>query len=497
MILFRYRSRLISITASVENLDNLLVNFSTAIITYSSEEVNKSISGGRSDLSVPRLRPSADSSPARSSPPLNPLRFSAFRPLRPPLPLFRYAQIGVARPARQDHLRPPRLLPFASPWLLSPPRTSSPPEPTPALSSAGAAGRRFAASADLRLRPRKLHLPRFRHMRAESSSIPLLVLVPSKLALPGTHIPLRLLRPPGPAPPGCRPFAGSGSAPWLRSARTSFRRLRSSGTLAASGTGLRLLRATSRSLRPSGPACAGSLVVPPPGNLPVRSRRHPATPLCSATVLRRPLPWQIALPARFLLRSLPGNLLPLHPSSASVAASATADRRACSRPLRAGSAPADCPPVRLSVCSLAAFGCMCSAAPQPATAGSIGTTSGSIVSRPPDRSFPLLRCIPLRRPAPGRSNIPFPRGAQARLRSIPLRTGQERLPHIASLCMWSLRPSSPHGSGVCGLQEPRCVSFRLCTLHRAALPVFAPKRSAFPCGIGISILFTAFTIHAD
>ena len=199
----------------------------------------------------------------------------------------------------------------------------------------------------------------------------------------------------------------------------------------------------------------------------------------------------------FFLRSLPGNLLPLRPSSAAVAAPATADRRACSRPLRAGSAPADCPPVRFSVCSLAAFGCMCSAAPQPASAGSAGLRGGSIVSRPPDRSFPLLRCIPLRRPAPGRSNVPFPRGTQARLRSIPLRSGKERLPHIASLCMWSLRPFSPHGSGVCGLQEPCCVSFRLCSLHRAAHPVFAPKRFAFPCGTGISILFTAFTIHAD
>ena len=57
---------------------------------------------------------------------------------------------------------------------------------TPALSSADAPGCRFAVSADLRF------------------------------------LSLRLLCPPGPAPPGCRPFAGSGSAPWLRSARTSF-----------------------------------------------------------------------------------------------------------------------------------------------------------------------------------------------------------------------------------------------------------------------------------
>ena len=46
-------------------------------------------SGNRSDLSVPRLRPAADSSPARTSPQLNPLRFSASRPLRPPLLFLR------------------------------------------------------------------------------------------------------------------------------------------------------------------------------------------------------------------------------------------------------------------------------------------------------------------------------------------------------------------------------------------------------------------------
>ncbi len=158
----------------------------------------------------------------------------------------------VARPARQAHLRPPHLLPFASPWLLSLPRTSSPPEPTPALSSADASGCRFAASADL---------------------------------------------------------------------RSLFR------------SGLR--------------------------------RRQAQAPLASAK---------------------PSQAQDWHARSAAAVAPGSGLRFSCAS-----------------------------------------------LFRPPDRSFPALRCIPLRRPAPWRSNVPFPRGAQARLRSIPLRSGKERLPHIASL----------------------------------------------------------------
>lgn len=60
-------------------------------------------SGGRADLSVPRLRRCADSSPARSSPPLNLLRFSAFGSLRPPLPLLRRLSLPSGQPASASH----------------------------------------------------------------------------------------------------------------------------------------------------------------------------------------------------------------------------------------------------------------------------------------------------------------------------------------------------------------------------------------------------------
>ena len=67
----------------------IFASFFWKLLSCSQCGVNSFLYGSRSDLSVPRLRPSADSSPARSSPPLNPLRFSASRPLRPPLLFLR------------------------------------------------------------------------------------------------------------------------------------------------------------------------------------------------------------------------------------------------------------------------------------------------------------------------------------------------------------------------------------------------------------------------
>ncbi len=114
----------------------------------------------------------------------------------------------------------------------------------------------------------------------------------------------------------------------------------------------------------------------------------------------------------------------------------------------------------------------CSAVPQPDSAGSAGLRDCSTVSRPPDRSFPLLRCFPLRRPAPGRSNVPFPRWAQMRLRSIPLRSGKERLPQMRFCASRSFCSAS--------VRETACRQ-----IHSHAL--------RFSCGTRIPILFTAFT----
>ena len=174
------------------------------------------------------------------------------------------------------------------------------------------AGNPYSAAAPSAARSRSAWVPTLRRLRIS---------------------PLAPLRPGRPSSPPLQRFA--------RRACLGLRLLR-----ATSGYSLRRLRQNPFRAHSAPPARTGA-------NLPVHSRRQLAfrrlhsQPPSSA-------PWADCPPARFRLRSIPGNLLPLRHSSASVAAPATADRRAFSCPLQAGSASADCPPVRFAQGSFAA-----------------------------------------------------------------------------------------------------------------------------------------------
>ena len=195
----------------------------------------------------------------------------------------------VARPARQAHLRPPRLLPFASPWL----------------SYAGAAGCRFAAS-DLRcVLTSSISLasvtcvPKARPFRCSSlSRQSTLCREPIfRCGSFGRPVPLRLGadpsqaqdQPPGSAQPG-RPL----SPPLQRFARRACLGLRL--LRATSGYSLRRLRQNPFRAHSAPPARTGA------GSLWFRLRATcPFTPAGSwrsadsTASLRRPLPGQIAL----------------------------------------------------------------------------------------------------------------------------------------------------------------------------------------------------------
>ena len=195
----------------------------------------------------------------------------------------------VARPARQAHLRPPRLLPFASPWL----------------SYAGAAGCRFAAS-DLRcVLTSSISLasvtcvPKARPFRCSSlSRQSTLCREPIfRCGSFGRPVPLRLGadpsqaqdQPPGSAQPG-RPL----SPPLQRFARRACLGLRL--LRATSGYSLRRLRQNPFRAHSAPPARTGA------GSLWFRLQATcPFTPAGSwrsadsTASLRRPLPGQIAL----------------------------------------------------------------------------------------------------------------------------------------------------------------------------------------------------------
>ena len=290
------------------------------------------IRGGRSDLSIPRLRRCADPADGGTcSAPLPSVRFDLrshysaslkleslpsgqpasvsprlrvrcavlLRPSAGPAPVrsggAHLRQIvlqsapGGCSPARQAHLRPPRLLPFASPWL----------------SYAGAAGCRFAAS-DLRcVLTSSISLasvtcvPKARPFRCSSlSRQSTLCREPIfRCGSFGRPVPLRLGadpsqaqdQPPGSAQPG-RPL----SPPLQRFARRACLGLRL--LRATSGYSLRRLRQNPFRAHSAPPARTGA------GSLWFRLQATcPFTPAGSwrsadsTASLRRPLPGQIAL----------------------------------------------------------------------------------------------------------------------------------------------------------------------------------------------------------
>lgn len=135
------------------------------------------------------------------------------------------------------------------------------------------------------LRPRGLHLHRFRHFRAESSYIPPLVLCPVKPALLG-FAGNPLFRS-APFQGTCLCYAPPPQAPAeLHSGRFPFSPLRFSGCsprlawppAAPCHFGVQPPQAPAEphscSLSPSGPHRRRLAFVPPPGNLPVHSRRQ-------------------------------------------------------------------------------------------------------------------------------------------------------------------------------------------------------------------------------
>ena len=135
------------------------------------------------------------------------------------------------------------------------------------------------------IRPRGLHLHRFRHIRAESSSIPPLVLCPVKPASLG-FAGNPLFRS-APFQGTCLCYAPPPQAPAeLHSGRFPFSPLRFSGCsprlawppAAPCHFGVQPPQAPAEplscSLRPSGPHRRRLAFVPPPGNLPVHSRRQ-------------------------------------------------------------------------------------------------------------------------------------------------------------------------------------------------------------------------------
>jgi hypothetical protein len=215
------------------------------------------VSGGRSDLSVPRLRLSADSSPTRSSPPLNPLRFSASEPLRPPLLLIRFAQIGVApfRATCQRLAPPPRPLRRPAPSLrrsgARPFRWRSSPADCPLVRSSWSLARLGRLTFALRTCFRSLLRGSCLRLVPRLRQNPLRRSLPQTLRAAGSPPPPTFAPFPAPASPAAR--SRSAWVPTLRRLRISplaplspdvLRRLRFSGTLAASGTARRQLRAT-------------------------------------------------------------------------------------------------------------------------------------------------------------------------------------------------------------------------------------------------------------
>ena len=276
-------------------------------------------SGGRSDLSVLRLRPSADSSPARSSPPLNPLRFSAFRPLRPPLPLLRFAQIGVAPfratclrlapPSRPERCPAPSLRRSSS----RPFRRSLSPADCPPVRSSRSLARLGMLTFALRACCRSLLRGSCLRLVPRLRQNPLRRSLPQELRAAGSSPPLPAAPLPSREPAGVE---------------HRLRRLRRCSTPADS-LSVRSASAVRSPRLPRPPAAPCHFGVQPPQAPAEPSRAHSASPArtgagslsfrlratCPFTPagswrsagytasLRRPFPGQIATPARFPPRS--------------------------------------------------------------------------------------------------------------------------------------------------------------------------------------------------